>query len=100
MVVGGLVTARRIAELARAHGGAAILTTTIDSGIAAAAALHLSVTLPDDGHAFGLATAELLAGDIIDSSLAVRGGEIELPAGAGLGVGLDEKELEKWTVAD
>ncbi len=100
MLVGGLVTARRIAELARAHGGAAILTTTIDSGIATAAALHLAATLPDDGRAFGLATAELLAGDIIDSSLAVRGGEIELPAGAGLGIGLDESELERRTVAD
>jgi o-succinylbenzoate synthase len=100
MVVGGLVAARRIATLARAYGGGAILTTTIDSGIATAGALHLAVTLPDDGHAFGLATAELLAADIIDSTLAVRGGEIALPAGAGLGVGLDEKELERRTVAD
>jgi L-alanine-DL-glutamate epimerase-like enolase superfamily enzyme len=100
MVVGGLVTARRIADLARAHGGSAILTTTIDSGIATAAALHLATTLPDDGRAFGLATAELLAADIIDPALPVRGGEIELPAGAGLGIGLDEKELERRTVAD
>jgi o-succinylbenzoate synthase len=96
MVVGGLTRARRIAELARNHGARAILTTTIDSGIGTAATLQLAATLPDTGLAFGLATADLLAADIIDSPLVVRVGDMTVPAGAGLGVVLNEEALRRW----
>jgi len=98
MVVGGLRTARRIAELAEERGASVIVTTTIDSGIGTAAALQLSATLPESGLAFGLATGELLAGDLIESPLAISDGEMELPAGPGLGVTLNEAQLERFAV--
>jgi len=97
MVVGGLGTARRIAELAQRRGASVVVTTTIDSGIGTAAALQVSATLPDSGLAFGLATGELLAGDLIESPLAMSDGEMELPAGPGLGVTLNEAELEQFS---
>ena len=91
MVVGGVRPARRIAEMANAAGVAAVVTTTIDGGIGVAAALHLAATLPPDGPACGLATASLLAGDIVAGAPAVREGRMTLPWGSGLGVTLDEQ---------
>jgi len=95
MVLGGLLRTRRIVELAAERGVSVVVTTTIDSGIGTAAALHLAATLPESGLAFGLATGDLLEGDIAEPALVVRKGEMELPAGPGLGVMLDETKLRQ-----
>ena len=99
MVVGGLRPARRIAGMAIAAGAAAVVTTTIDGGIGVAAALHLAATLPADGPACGLATASLLAGDIVTGAPAVREGRMTLPAAPGLGVTLDERAIARFACA-
>lgn len=96
MVLGGARPAGRIAELARAAGASVVVTTTIDAGIATAAALHLAATLPQGGPACGLATGSLLAGDLITCSLEAQGGQMELPPGPGLGVELDQGELGQY----
>lgn len=96
MVLGGARPAGRIAELARAAGASVVVTTTIDAGIATAAALHLAATLPQGGLACGLATGSLLAGDLISRPLPAHGGRMELPPGPGLGVELDEGELGQY----
>lgn len=89
MVLGGLRPARRIIELARTAGVEAVVTTTIDAGVGTAAALHLAATLPHGSPACGLATADLLAADLLVCPLPVRGGCMELPTGLGLGIELD-----------
>ncbi|MCH7998404.1 MAG: mandelate racemase/muconate lactonizing enzyme family protein [Chloroflexi bacterium] len=96
MIVGGLRPARRIIEMVAAAGAEAVVTTTLDSGIGTAAALHLAATLPPGGPACGLATGSLLVADLITAPLVARCGLMELPDGLGLGVKLDEGQLARY----
>lgn len=99
-VVGGPQQALWITELAAKAGLQCVVTTTIDTGVATAAALHLAATLPPDGPAHGLATASLLEADLLRTPLSVEGGVMRLPAGPGLGVELDEAALAKYAVSE
>lgn len=95
MVVGGLRPAMEIAEAAKEAGVAVVVTTTIDGGVGTAAALHLAAALPSNGLAHGLATASLLAADVIAPPLVVEAGQMALPDGLGLGVKLDRGALAR-----
>lgn len=97
MVVGGLRPAMEIAALARGAGVGAVITTTVDAGVATAATLHLAAALPEGSPACGLATSLLLAADIIAQPLDVERGLMSLPRGPGLGVELDEPTLARYT---
>lgn len=99
MVIGGLRAAMEIAAMAKDAGAGVIVTTTIDSGIGTAAALHLAAALPDDTPACGLATGDLLSADIIAPPLTPENGCLRLPDGPGLGVCLDEAALSRYAVA-
>lgn len=96
MAVGGLEPARTIVELGTLAGLRVVVTTTIDTGIGVAAALHLAATLPRPIPACGLATGPLLASDLLMEPLLVRDGEMTLPAGPGLGVMLDKEQLARY----
>ena len=96
MVVGGPRRARTILELARQAGLGAYVTTTVDAGIATAAALHLATLLPDRGPACGLATSGLLEDDLTWPSVEVDQGWVRAPAGPGLGVQVDEVRLDRY----
>ena len=97
MVVGGLRPARQIIERAQAQGVSCIVTTTLDTGIGTAAALHLAATLPSPGLACGLATGGLLATDLLATPLSVRDGRMQTPSRAGLGVQLDDEAVESYS---
>lgn len=94
--IGGLSIARYVAKAAAAAGVGAIVTTTIDTGIGTAAALHLAASLPDDGRAHGLATASLLRDDLLTEPLVIERGLIALPDAPGLGVELDEPRAARY----
>jgi L-alanine-DL-glutamate epimerase-like enolase superfamily enzyme len=94
MVVGGNSGSWNIAKEAQAAGVGVFVTTTIDTGIATAAALHLAATLGTP-HC-GLATAPLLAADLLVTPLAVENGMMPVPTGPGLGVELDEAQLARF----
>jgi len=94
--LGGLSIARYVAKAAASAGAGAIVTTTIDTGIGTAAALHLAASLPDDGRAQGLATASLLRDDLLTQSLVIERGYMTLPDAPGLGVELDEARAAKY----
>lgn len=96
MLAGGLRPARAVLALARAAGLRAIVTTTIDAGVGAAAALHLAATLPSPPPACGLATGSLLVADLLARPLAYAHGALLLPAGPGLGITLDEQQLARY----
>lgn len=96
MAVGGLEPARTIVELGTLAGLRVVVTTTIDTGIGVAAALHLAATLPRPIPACGLATGPLLAADFLLEPLRVRDGSMSLPAEPGLGVALDEEQLARY----
>ena len=90
MVVGGLRAARQIVDIAEGEGVSVVVTTSVDSGIGTAAALHLAATLPEASPACGLSTRDFLAGDLVVRFPTVQAGRMEVPDGAGLGVELDE----------
>lgn len=89
MVVGGLRAGRQIIELAEAAGLRAFVTTTLDSGVGIAGALHLAATLPEPRLHCGLATATLLTNTLVTNLPEVKAGKMKLAAGPGLGVSLE-----------
>lgn len=99
MVVGGLGPARRIIDRARSAGCPVIVTTTVDSGVATAAAIHLAATLQAPLPACGLATAGMLLSTLVSGLPAVTRGIVSVPSGPGLGVTLDHRELERFALA-
>lgn len=89
MIVGGLRLAIEIIDLALSHEVEPVITTTIDSGVGIAAALHLAASF-EGTRACGLATAELLECDLTSGTPQVHGGEMVCPDTPGLGVEIDE----------
>ena len=89
MVVGGIRPALEIIRIAAAMGAESVVTTTIDSGIGNAAALHLAAAF-EGKLACGLATAELLECDLTTGLPQPDCGLMECGGGPGLGVDIDE----------
>jgi L-alanine-DL-glutamate epimerase-like enolase superfamily enzyme len=91
----GLRTSLSVMRAAKACGLEVVVTSALDTSIGIAAALHLAATL-GGGRASGLATAALLGGDLVEVPLLPRRGELSLPGGPGLGVGLDRAAFARW----
>ena len=85
--VGGLTAARATAQAAIRHGLRVTVTTGLETSIATAAALHLAAALPEPLEPCGLATASLLAHDLVEPAL-VDAPTMTPPPGSGLGVRL------------
>lgn len=98
MVLGGLSAATRIAARAAERGIGAFVTTTFDSSVGTAAALHLAASLPADA-AHGLATGEHLATDLVAVPVVPQRGRLTLGETPGLGVTLDDAALEAAATA-
>ena len=92
MMAGGLRRARAIITQAQHAGLATFVTTTIDTGVGVAAALHLAATLPMP-LACGLATGPLLVGDLLIQPIVVRNGALYVPDQPGLGVHIDQRQV-------
>src|SRR3954471_3431672 len=92
MMAGGLRRARAIIAQAQRAGLTTFVTTTIDTGVGVAAALHLAATLPTP-LACGLATGTLLVGDLLAHPIVVRNGALYVPDQPGLGVRMDERQV-------
>ena len=89
MVVGGLREAIEIAYSAMGSGIESVITTTIDSGVGIAAALHLAAAI-EGTRACGLATAELLECDLTSGPFQPVAGMMACSDTPGLGVEIDE----------
>lgn len=94
--VGGFRQARRIAERAAGFGVAIVVSTLFETGVGIATALHLAATLDGEDRAHGLATADLLAADLLAEPLMIRDGRMALPSGPGLGVVLDPVAIDRF----
>jgi L-alanine-DL-glutamate epimerase-like enolase superfamily enzyme len=88
MVLGGLDVALEAAVRAREAGVTPVVTTTVDAAVARAGAVHLAAAVPKVPPC-GLATAGLLAADLLADPVPVDRGRVPLPAGAGLGDALE-----------
>jgi O-succinylbenzoate synthase len=93
----GLQSAMAIAGAATECGLAVVVTSALETSIGIAAALHLAATLPDPVRHCGLATAPLLAGDLVGEPLVPMRGFLRLPDAPGLGVHGDDS-IERWRV--
>ncbi len=100
-VVGGLGKALQCARLCQEAGARAVVTTTLETAIGTAAALHLAAVLPW-GLAAGLGALALLTDDLGGGGLKPRNGLLHLASTPGLGIGPDGDALarhsEGWTV--
>ncbi|GAC1432917.1 MAG: enolase C-terminal domain-like protein [Ktedonobacteraceae bacterium] len=96
-LAGGLYTSRQIISEATQRGVQCVITTTIESGISLAAALHLVAASPEVTLACGLATQHLLIDDLIREEILIHNGTMTVPTGPGLGVTLDNEALETYS---
>ena len=95
MVVGGLRPALEIIDLALNHKLEPVITTTIDSGVGIAAALHLAASFEGE-RACGLATGDLLECDLTDATPQPHDGWMACLEGPGLGVEIDEAKAAPY----
>lgn len=92
---GGLTRARDIVHLADAAGVQCVLGTWAELGVGTAAAVHLIASsrnfqMASDTH------YSMQDDDILTEMLPLRGGMLEVPQGAGLGVALDPLKVERY----
>lgn len=95
--LGGLQPALEVARRAQAAAVPCIVTTSIESSIGTAAAVHLAAAIEGigaGGFAHGLSTGELLAADVVAQTLVPLGGALAVPEAPGLGIEVDEEHLE------
>lgn len=69
-----------------------------ESGIAAAAMLHLAAAVPSVDWGVSL-SSQYLADDVLKEPLCFAGGHIEVPAGPGLGIEVDEVKVRRYALA-
>jgi o-succinylbenzoate synthase len=98
--VGGLRACQRIIHEATTHGVRCVITGAVESGVGIAAALHLAAATPDITLECGLASADLLADDLVTTGLMISNGKMLVPDGPGLGVTLDRDALKVYYSTD
>jgi L-alanine-DL-glutamate epimerase-like enolase superfamily enzyme len=103
--VGGPVAVAEIALLAAGRGVPVVVSSLFETGVGLAVALACAAALPDVAgwpsaeRDHGLATADLLDDDLLVEPLAIAGGRMRAPFGAGcggLGVTVDEAAIERY----
>jgi muconate cycloisomerase len=100
MKSGGILPARRIAEIAEAAGLAAYGGTMFEGGIALSAGMHLVAATRNIslGAEFYTATY-VLEQDVLTTPVRQVDGKTQVPTGPGLGIEVDRAVLERYTVA-
>jgi o-succinylbenzoate synthase len=91
---GGLADALETVRRARRTGVDVVITSSLESAVGIAGALHLAAALPSPWRDCGLATTSLLADDLAR----IPGGEcgtLAVPPGPGLGLGPSREALER-----
>ncbi len=84
---------RSALEIAAACGLPVVVSSAVESSVGLAAGVALAAALPELGHACGLATMSLLAGDVTAVPLAETGGSLPVRAAA-----VDEAALTRYEV--
>jgi o-succinylbenzoate synthase len=92
----GLVQALAIVDFAQHAGRPVILTSSLESDIGVAAALHLASARGLTRRPCGLATGSLLESTLVSTPLSPTEGLLRCPLDAGLGVVIDERALKRY----
>jgi L-alanine-DL-glutamate epimerase-like enolase superfamily enzyme len=94
---GGFKPSRELMHEARAAGMDVFLSSTLDGPWGIAAALQLA-SAEDVTLACGLATLSLFDSPLARALPAPRAGTLSVPVGPGLGVSIEEKDIESVTL--
>jgi L-alanine-DL-glutamate epimerase-like enolase superfamily enzyme len=94
---GGFKAARELLREARSNGLDAFISSTLDGPWGIAAGLQLAAA-EELTLACGLATLELFDSPLARALPAPRAGTLAVPSGPGLGVSIEEAELDAVTV--
>jgi muconate cycloisomerase len=95
---GGLIKAKKIADVAGAFNIRCLMNSMLEFGITQAASLQLGCTLTnllDLGHAYG--SVLRMSDDVTDFRQNISQAVVTVPPGTGLGVTLDEEKLKRYT---
>ena len=95
--VGGITAARSIIEHARTRGLGAVLTSSLETGVGLAAALHLAAAM-NIPQACGLATGPLLTHDLLQAPLSPDSGFLITPDSPGLGITPDLDAIQHFAL--
>ena len=95
--VGGITAARSIIEHARTRGLGAVLTSSLETGVGLAAALHLAAAMSIP-QACGLATGPLLTHDLLQTPLSPDSGFLVSPDSPGLGITPDLDAIQHYAL--
>lgn len=90
---GGLSAAKRVQAIADAAGIALYGGTMLEAGVGTAASAHLFATFPTLAFGTELFGPLLLTEEILAKPLAYRDFALQVPAGPGLGIALDEDRV-------
>ncbi|WP_159500126.1 o-succinylbenzoate synthase [Microbacterium sp. 18062] len=97
--VGGYLEARRIHDIARAHGIAVWCGGMLETGVGRAANTALAAlpgfTLPGDISG----SDRFFADDIVTAPIRMHDGVVDVPTGPGFGVEVDRERLERYRTA-
>lgn len=97
--LGGLRGVQRAAELCEQLGMKVNLACKVaESGIAAASLMHIAAAVPQVDWGVSISN-QYLADDLVRATVKVVDGHAEVPAGAGLGVDVDEAKVRRYTRA-
>ena len=99
MKSGGILRARRVAEIAESSGIAAYGGTMFEGGIASAAGLHLAAATPNIALGAEFYTSTYVMGvEVLETPIEIRDGATIVPTGPGLGIAVDEDRVKSITV--
>jgi L-alanine-DL-glutamate epimerase-like enolase superfamily enzyme len=97
----GIAAARLIAAIGDAAGLACTIGSNLEMGIGSAAMIHLGMSTPALGnpdYPCDIIGPLFYMDELLTEPLPIRGGEARPPAGAGLGVELDEQKVARYRV--
>ena len=97
--LGGISPALEAARLCQRRGlGVNVAAKVAESSIASAAAIHLACAAPAVDWGVSL-THFYLAEDVVKNPLKIGNGVVSVPTGPGLGIEVDETQVERFRIA-
>ena len=98
--VGSPAACLLIAERAATEGVGVVISTLLETGVGIGGALTVAAYLPGSAreYAHGLATAGLLASDLLVEPLAISGGRMAVPVGTGVAGRLDPDAVRRYAI--
>jgi len=94
--LGGIAGAKDVYTISQAAQIAAYIGCMIETSLGTAAYLHFGASLPSLTYGCELWGPLLLQDDIVCDPVRYAGGQVEIPAGEGLGVMVDEEKVRQY----